>query len=244
MLIREERGITLIEILVSVAIVALLAVSFYQILSTFSKNFETQDAIAEMQQQGRFTADLVSREIRQTGYDPKGVFFTSGATTDGNPDNNCDSTDTHASVERILEASPSIFHYLADLDENGLPGGSNEHIRYEWVGSIGKDICGRNRVPNTLYRNNGSGMQPVSSDIIGFNFQYFNDDNNEIPNVAFDPDGNPIPNTRALTADERSDIWKVILSLTAQTDRPDKDYPENGGYRTRTFVYDIWLKNA
>lgn len=244
MLIRGDKGITFIELLVSMAIIALLAVSFYQILSTFYRNFETQDAIAEMQQQGRFAADLVSREIRQTGYDPRGVFFTSGSITDGNPDNNCDSSDANASVERILEAGPSIFHYLADLDENGVPGGSNEHIRYEWVGSTEKDVCGRNRVPNTLYRNNGSGMQPVSSHIIAFDFQYFNDDNEPIPDTVLDADGNPIPNTRALTRDERAEIWKVSLSLTAQTDRPDKDYPENGGYRRRTFVYDIWLKNT
>ncbi len=236
MLIREEKGITLIDMLVSIAILSVLALSFYQILSTFSENFETQDAIAEMQEQGRFTADLISREIRQTGYDPTGGFFNGGAITDGNPDNNCNSEDPAAAVERILEAGATVFHYLADLDEDGVAGGENEQVRYEWVGSLedgsgkGNDICGVKRDENALYRNTGGGMQQVSSDIVALNFQYFDDRNIEIPTP--------------MTSAQRATILKVILTLTARTDRPDKGYPENGGYRTRTFVYDIWLQNA
>jgi len=232
MIIREEKGITLIEMLVSIAIISVLSVSFYQILSTFSKNFEIQDAIAEMQQQGRFTADLISREIRQAGYNPTGSIFNGG--TVENAHSNCNVP--NAPGERILEASQTTFDYLADLDGDGVTDGSNEHVRYEWVGSLGdgtgkgRDVCGAERQENTLYRNTGGGMQKVSSDIVVLNFQYFDDRNMEI--------------TDPMSSAQRARIWKVVLTLTSRTDRPDNDYPDNDGYRTRTFVYDIWLRNT
>ncbi len=244
--------------LLSVAILGVVtAVIFPLYITHFYKHFEIQEAIAEMQQQGRFTGDLISREIRQAGYDPTGNVFDPGNVNNiGNPFNNCFGDNTQTA--RILEARPTAFSFLADLIGDEDINDPNERVRYEWVdawmdtngqrkdsnknGIIdGHDICDKIRDEYTLYRSTGRSMQPASTNIESLDFSYFDEDENPIPN-DLDADGN-------LVQSERDRIRKVVLTVIARTDRSDPDYRDDGGalkndgYRTRTFIYEIWLRN-
>lgn len=247
MTIKSQNGATLFELLLSVAILGVVtAIIFPLFITNFYKHFEIQDAIAEMQQQGRFTGDLISREIRQAGYDPTGTIFVPGNTaTIGKPYNNCNKV--NALIAPILEARPTVFHFLANLNGEAGVGDSNEHIRYEWVDSTGFTVwescpnkpANTKKIPHTLYRTSGGGgMQPTSSNIQDLIFEYFDEDENPIQN------GND-----SLMQDQRARIRKVVLTVIARTDRSDPDYRDdegalkNGGYRTRTFIYEIWLRN-
>lgn len=233
----------------SIVIILTLASAFYQLIISFNHHYEVQDAVAEMQQQGRVTADLFIREIQQAGYDPTGELF--------NPDNNEETDERHVyvvdgpddpgcpdpkvthPVERILEATPTSILFLADLngdeDVDDLDD-KREDVRYEWVGpnpdpdESPKDLCGKNRSAYTLYRDTGGGMQEVALNIESFNLSYFDDD------------GNPLPFAPLLKA-QRESIRKIIINLTARTEKKDLDYPENGGYRTRSFSAEIRLRN-
>ncbi|MFQ5543191.1 MAG: PilW family protein, partial [Nitrospiria bacterium] len=233
-------GFTLLEMMISIAVTLIMVAAFYQLLTSFFQSYEIQDAIAEMQQQGRVTADLLSREILQAGYDPKGALFppTGGQKTEERwflsaTPGNC--AEGIRDVEPILEATPTLFHFLADLNENSSVDDASddeEHIRYEWVGSSGIDLCGNSRKVFTVYRESGSGLQKVAVNIEQLQFKYYDGDGMLIPGVG-----------GVLDQSQREKIAKVILSLTARTDRQDSTYLPNGGYRTREFTSEIWLKN-
>lgn len=249
MAVRNQRGASLIELIFAIAIMLTLGQSFYQLLITFFQSYRVQSAVAEMQQQGRVASDLIFREIQLAGYDPTGSLFL--ADRRPNPDKKTKSrkvgcvTGRHP-AEEILEATPALFHFLADLNANGVvddgkagarggdgaPGGPDidEDIRYEWIDSSGIDSCKKNRRPLTLYRDGGSGGQEVASNVEELRFLYF------------DAEGELLPDG-ALSAAQRAAIKKVAVRLTVRTDRKDPRYSANGGYRTRVFTTEVWLKN-
>ncbi len=216
------------------AIMLVLTGSFYQLFGSFHQNYEVQHLIAEMQQQGRVAVGLVSREVKQAGYDPTGEAFDGTKLTkkrwvrcihDKHP------------AEQIFEATPTIFHYSVDLNENSrIDNGQlskpdvDEHVKYEWVGGTPFDSCGKPKRPYTLFRDSGSGLQEVASNIEFLRFDYY------------DESGNLLVGALATLA-QREQIMMVRVTVRARTERKDPDYDSNGGYRTRQFVSEVWLKN-
>lgn len=64
----KERGFTLVEILVAMAIAALLLGSMYSVYTTNYKAFRVQEQVAEAQQNARGALQLMSRDIIMAGY--------------------------------------------------------------------------------------------------------------------------------------------------------------------------------
>jgi type IV pilus assembly protein PilW len=231
---RGQEGATFIEMIFAMAIMLVLTGSFYQLFSSFHQNYELQRMIAEMQQQGRVAVGLISREVRLAGYDPTGAAFDGTKKTKRRVVR-CDKLKHFA--EPIFEATPTLFHYSVDLNENsridnGQPSKPDidEHIKYEWVGANGVDSCGKPREPYTLFRDSGSGLQEVASNVEFLQFNYFDGSGNLLA----------LPFT---TLAERVQIGKVSVTVRSRTERNDPHYDSNGGYRTRQFVSEIWMKN-
>ena len=233
--IRNQKGTTLIELIISIAIMLVLFEGFYQLFISLYQSYKSQEAIAEAQQQARVAIGLISREIQQTGYDPIGTAFedkTEGKVPVANPSGkNCAPS---PKAEPIMEAAGAFFHFLADVGEDGNFSQGNddigEEIRYEWVGLSGINSCGDKKTPFTLYRDTGGGAQEVASDIESFSFEYRLEDGSVISDGSLDDA-------------EKSLVRKIVVRLTARTDRPDPNYPSNGGYRTRELSSEVWLKN-
>lgn len=242
-IILNDEGATLIELLFSSFIFIVVIALFYQLVSSFHQHYLNQEEIAEMQQQGRMIVGLLSSEIQPAGYDPRGVLFL----PDNRPNDNRLTKETSKvgcerrahPAERILEATPVVFHFLADLNGNGIINDASstqkdidEDIRYEWIGATGIDSCGARKSPLTLYRDSagGGGGQEVALHIDQFKFLYF------------DEEGRPFAD-RALTQDERARIRSVTATLRARSDRKDPRYPFNDGYRTRQVTFEVRLRN-
>lgn len=64
----RQRGFTLVEILVALAIGALLTVGFVQIFSGSKKTYLVQDNLSRLQENGRFAMDFLSQDIRMAGF--------------------------------------------------------------------------------------------------------------------------------------------------------------------------------
>lgn len=240
---QNEEGATLIELLFSSIILIVVTASFYRLLLAFYQNYQNQEEIAEMQQQARVAADLLSREIEVAGYDPTGSLFL----PEGLPNENkltkgmsrvgCERRAHPA--ERILEATPVVFHLLADLNGNTVLDDSistlkdvDEDVRYEWVGASGIDSCGIRKAPFTLYRDTGGGGggQEVAFTIDQFKLVYFDEQGRALPE-------------RALSQDERTRIRKVAMTLRARSERRDPNNPSDGGFRTRQITFEVRLRN-
>ena len=90
-----ERGFTLIELLIAMAIALVVITSIASAFISQRKTYAVQEQISEMQQNARAAMDIMSREIRITGYgvprpQPASdlsywIDWVSGVTMDSNP---------------------------------------------------------------------------------------------------------------------------------------------------------------
>lgn len=239
----NDRGATLIELLFSSIILIVVITSFYQLLLAFYQNYQSQEEIAEIQQQARVASDLLSREIQMTGYDPKGSLFLPDSQPNPNkrtkPMSRVGCARSAHPAERILEATPTTFHFLADLNGNAVLDDSigsekdiDEDVRYEWVGAGGVDSCGTRKAPFSLYRDTGGGGggQEVALAIDHFKLIYFDEEGRAFPE-------------RSLTQEERGRIRKVAVTLRTRSERRDPQHSSDGGDRTRQVTFEARLRN-
>lgn len=64
----KERGVTLIELLVAMAVSGVLIAAIYTTFVTQQKSYTVQDQVAEAQQNARVGLDMMVREVRMAGY--------------------------------------------------------------------------------------------------------------------------------------------------------------------------------
>lgn len=92
-------GFTLVEVLVSLAIVSILIAALAGVFERSSKLYTTQNATASLQQEVRAALDVIAAEVRMAAYDPK-------------------KTDNFV----IKKAGSTEFRFLSDLDGDGKIG--------------------------------------------------------------------------------------------------------------------------
>ncbi|MBI4167107.1 MAG: prepilin-type N-terminal cleavage/methylation domain-containing protein, partial [Acidobacteria bacterium] len=66
----RESGFSLLELLVSVAILTLLMAVVFQFMSTNQRRYRSQQLLAEVTQGGRSAFEVMSQELNQAGYNP------------------------------------------------------------------------------------------------------------------------------------------------------------------------------
>jgi type IV pilus assembly protein PilW len=82
-LIKQQQGFTLIELMVALAISSIVTAAMYSAYTGLQRINHDQALIVEMQQNLRAGLDMMAREIRMAGYDPDkkwGAGFQAGAT--------------------------------------------------------------------------------------------------------------------------------------------------------------------
>ncbi len=127
--IPDNRGFTLIEILMALAITSIVSASIYSALHMQQKTHLAQKQAVDMQQNLRAGLIIMSEEIRMAGYDPAGIndagIVTAGDGSDGknrlkftyfNPNaagdgTNNDNDPTTADADEKLQA---VEYYLYD----------------------------------------------------------------------------------------------------------------------------------
>ena len=68
-MIKRERGITIIELLVALIIFAMVIRGIYKVFVSQTRAYSIQDRVVETQQNIRSAMDLLVRDLRMTGYD-------------------------------------------------------------------------------------------------------------------------------------------------------------------------------
>ena len=69
---KNQRGITLIEMLVSLLIASVIIGGAYQVFVTLATNYTIQDKVAEMQDSVRAGMEIMVADLRMAGYDKEG----------------------------------------------------------------------------------------------------------------------------------------------------------------------------
>jgi len=149
---RADSGFTLIEILMVLAITAIVLSAIYTAFQSQHKTYITQEAVAEMQQNLRAAMYLMTREIRMAGFDPTGL---------------ADAGIGDTSTATVINFTEDIRGDNAGDPSDGVTDDPNENITYS--------LAGNNLVRASV---DGGPQSVVAENISALNFFYLDEDNN------------------------------------------------------------------
>lgn len=114
---RDTRGFTLMEMLAGMSVALIVGAGAVSFVRAQSVAIQTQMAQTDVNDEARAVVELMAREIRLAGYNPRCIL-------------------TPAPVAALVIAEPQRLEIQADLNENGaLDAGSatSEDVTYEYV---------------------------------------------------------------------------------------------------------------
>ncbi len=76
MISRNERGFSLIELLVAMAVAGIAAAAIFSVFASSSRSATVQNTAAGVQQSVRAGLEMMVQDIRMAGYDPSGNAYT------------------------------------------------------------------------------------------------------------------------------------------------------------------------
>ena len=237
MAINNQDGFTLIELMITLVMGAMITAAVYATYSSQQKSYYTQDQVAAMQQNLRAALYVTIEELQMVGYDPEGsnnfgitsalagrLQFTEDEDEDGilDPEERFDIGFTNAvsSVHRDVDGNG-----IPDLSTNGVPNAVNLSIQeYSAAGNPG-------------------GFQAIAENIQAIEFLYLDSAGT---NLALAPpvDLNAIRSVQVtiLARADRSDP-KFINAITYTTPSGQNWGPYNDNYRRRLLTTTIKCRN-
>jgi type IV pilus assembly protein PilW len=116
----SKKGFTLLELMVVLALGGLAMASIYRTFSAQQKVYVVQDQVVGVQQDLRAAMEIMVKELRMIGYDPRGSGYP-----------------------RFLQATASLIQFQADLDGDGevvdADSDPGERIKYACAnGGLGR----------------------------------------------------------------------------------------------------------
>ena len=155
---RSEKGFTLVEIMVTLAIMAVVMAGVYLTFYSQQKSYTVQEQVAEMQQNLRGAMYLMSKEIKMAGCNPTGQ-AQAGIVT--------------AAADSI-NFTMDLWGKSTDDPPNGSISNPNENITYALADISGDQAMEIIRTDN----NSGIGPQVVAENIDSLNFVYLDSNGN------------------------------------------------------------------
>ncbi len=146
-----RHGFTLIELLVALAISALVMAAIFRVSMDQQKVHISQNQVTELQQKLRAATDLLAKDIRMAGYNPRGAAPDAGCAT----------------------AISILFHFKMDLNDDGSCSSENEDVVYTLKHEQGH--------PDKLTRKNSPNATPITilDSVDGLEFNYILADGSE-----------------------------------------------------------------
>lgn len=143
----DERGFTLVELMIGLAISMILMGVAASIFNVQRKSCSLQEQVTGMQQNVRAAMDMMIREVRMAGYEPSGI---------------------NTEFVGIGTHTTTLLQILADLDGDGTTAGTHEDITYCYYNANDATY------PREIKRKTGdSTFQPFAQDIDGCAFLYY-----------------------------------------------------------------------
>lgn len=198
---RNEKGFTLVELLVAMAVGSIVLAGIAMAYRGQQRSALVQDQVSAMQQNLRASMQLMEREIRMAGYDPAGS-AGSGIQT-------ANATSIRLTLDIHDGADNDSDGIVDEFDEEGNGDGDtndiNEDITYLRLDPDGDGVF-------DLFRRDAAvaGDQPIAENIDALDFVYLDEDGNV---------------TATLT-----EMRSVQITVVARTDRRDRGYTDTAIY--------------
>jgi len=162
MMVKKDRGVTLIELMIVMVIAAFLVAGIYSLFITQHRSYAVQDQVAGVQQDARVALDIMARDIRTAGFMiGSGGFNIHGAQFAVTRDNNTgvpDSITVASAADQFMSgATPvtveTVVNNVVDLSAN--LSGFFDTSTYNFVAFEGDGM-------NSLYQITGTGTDTLT----------------------------------------------------------------------------------
>ena len=250
----NSAGHTLFELMIAMAIAAILVTAIFQVYQINQKSQSKQQLAVEMQQNLRAAISLIKREVRMAGFDPAA---SDGKDNDGDLtiDNEAESAGTG-----IQTAGRHIIQFSFDLDGN-IDIDSSESVTYGFAKKYDGDADGIADAGGApLGRRTGAGpLTGVAENIqaVGFAYAFDNDRDGNLDTddgtingkIIWAYDSNPEDENSRLTTNlatglplagpvSLSNIRAVRIWILSRTREPIRGYFDSRTYTVgdRTIV--------
>lgn len=150
-LIHEERGLTLIELMIVLVLSMLLMAAVYVTYQVQRKTSDVQQEVSALQQDVRAVLDILARDVRQAGCDPQLTGVPGLVPT---------------------ECGGSRISFTMDLDDDGNITDPDEQVKYTYAGNT------LTRTSNTV---GPALAVPMSSKVTAFGLKYLDASGTVIP---------------------------------------------------------------
>lgn len=199
---------TLVEILISTALISIVFGSVYMVYITMLNTFSKGELKADLQQNARVGLAKMTQEMRMAGYDPTGAIPLV----------------TPPPKAAIRAATAGCFSFLADVE------GKNDTSQITYGLESSKNTLRRQQnswAASTKEFSLGGGAQPFTGSVTVLAFTYYDGDNRILvpqkrqTTQACPPDPKAVLTEREiLTFEEMRRIRRVAITLKTQGSRP------------------------
>jgi len=225
----NEKGVTLIELLVALIIAAITLAGIYRVFVSQTKTYAIQGEVVEVQQSVRSAMDVISRDLRMTGFD------------DDNPNSVAAGITVPTPITTPLAANSITVNY--EYFDRTV-GSSGEYQRHTVVYSVN----GSSELTRQLTKTKpGGATEPLAAEVIlpdvsALNFTYGIDRNND--RIMDDQNGDGIINAADYVAAASVGTATVVAVRVTLTGGPS---PRNQDVAKvvspRTLVSAVTLRN-
>jgi len=212
------RGFTLVELLMAIAVSGLIMAALFSFYWEQQRTAGTQQGIAVLQQDLRGVMQMMTRDIRMAGFNPRGADQPNGLTPPGFF-NDVIFQHSKGTVQAAVTTGATSIAFTSDLNANGAidqgdpsTGVPLEQIAYRFFNN-------NNRPRLQHYIPNGNGWQDVANNLDGIEFCYVRAG---IPGCATSP---TVDNFR------NNEIQAVWVSLLMRAPSPDQKHIDREIYR-------------
>jgi prepilin-type N-terminal cleavage/methylation domain-containing protein len=200
---RDVRGFTLMELLVAMGLVAVVGAGMISFIRVQSTALHTQMAQTDMNDETRAVVELMAREIRLAGYNPRCILAP-------------------PPVAAIVSAAPQQVRIQLDVNENGAldtAAGTSEDVTFQYDSATHK-----------VERVAGGTTSALASDVpsAGFGLKYYQSSGVEIAGsgaggaltaaemaavyrISIKLRPTKVADTRTASTDVSADLWTNVL---------------------------------
>lgn len=216
----NNKGITLIELLVAIALSSIVALGLYSFFNTQNKLFAGEQDVMQMNSRARTAMDFLSKRIRHLGYNPnEDATTTSSGPTFGLRG---DGTTT------VVTSNTSI-RFTADINGDETLDNNSDEIIYIALSGTELQLGTIDAVTGAR-----DGWQTVTENITVFTVTYIYKDGTQSSGAADLP-------SDAVSNHNLEDIRGVTISVTSTMENPHNLTNETS---TETVTSTITLRNV
>jgi len=210
---RKEHGFTLVELLVAMAMTAVVMAAVYSLYKTQQDSYIAQDQVVEMQQNVRASLYQMARDLRMAGFNPQRAPNVGGFVTqlpdDGGGTTTTNSTNIALTIDKD---SNGVSNGVIDIDAD------DEQIAYRLDNAT--SALQKFRVSDDTW-------QTVADNISAVDFVYLDLNGTDITASVI---ANPTTQYATTNLPFIDSIRSIEMSIVARTGRIDKSFPGTPAY--------------